>query len=53
MPHKFNADRRDKFEKKRQKVTNWRVYNQGLRQRGDVIIWLSPEVEDNTNGRIK
>ena len=25
---------------------NWRVYNQGLRQRGDVTIWLSPEVED-------
>jgi hypothetical protein len=36
MPHKFNASRRHKFEKKRQKVTNWRVYNEGLRQRGDV-----------------
>jgi hypothetical protein len=46
MPHKFNAPRRHKFEKKRQKVTNWRVYNEGLRQRGDVTIWLSPEVED-------
>jgi hypothetical protein len=23
MPHKFNASRRHKFEKKRQKVTNW------------------------------
>jgi hypothetical protein len=46
MPHKFNASRRHKFEKKRQKVTNWRVYNEGLRQRGDVTIWLSPEVED-------
>jgi hypothetical protein len=32
MPHKFNASRRHKFEKKRQKVTNWRVYNEGLRQ---------------------
>jgi hypothetical protein len=40
MPHKFNASRRHKFEKKRQKVTNWRVYNEGLRQRGDVTIWL-------------
>nr|WP_245581390.1 IS5 family transposase [Octadecabacter arcticus] len=46
MPHKFNASRRHKFEKKRQKVTNWRVYNEGLRQRGDVTIWLSPEVAD-------
>ena len=26
MPHKFNASRRHKFEKKRQKVTNWQVY---------------------------
>jgi hypothetical protein len=32
MPHKFNASRRHKFEKKRQKVTNWRVYNEGYRQ---------------------
>jgi hypothetical protein len=46
MPHKFNASRRHKFEMKRQKVTNRRVYNQGLRQRGDVTIWLSHEVED-------
>ena len=46
MLHKFNASRRHKFEKKRQKVTSWRVYNEGLRQRGDVTIWLSPEVED-------
>jgi hypothetical protein len=46
MPHEFNASRRHKFEKKRQKVTNWRVYNEGLRQRGDVTIWLRPEVED-------
>jgi hypothetical protein len=46
MPHKFNASRRHKFEKKRQKVTNRRVYNEGLRQRGDVTIWLSHEVED-------
>ena len=46
MPHKFNASRRHKFEKKRQKVTNWQVYNEGLRQRGDVTIWLSHEVEE-------
>jgi hypothetical protein len=46
MPHKFNASRRHKFEKKRQKVTTWRVYNEGLHQRGDVTIWLSAEVED-------
>ena len=46
MPHKFNASRRHKFDKKRYKVTNWREYNESLRQRGDVTIWLCPEVED-------
>ena len=45
MRHKFNASRRHKFENKRQKVTNWRVYNEGLRQHDDVTIWLSAEVE--------
>ncbi len=46
MPHKFNASRQHKFDKKRYKVTNWRDYNESLRQRGDVTIWLCPEVED-------
>lgn len=46
MPHKFNSSRRHKFDKKRYKVTNWHEYNESLRQRGDVTIWLSPEVED-------
>ena len=45
MPHKFNALRRHKFEKKRYRITNWPSYNESLRQRGDVTVWLSPEVE--------
>lgn len=45
MPHKFNAGRRHKFEKKRYRITNWAGYNESLRRRGDVTIWLSPEVE--------
>jgi len=45
MPHKFNDARRDKFEKKRYRITNWPSYNESLRQRGDVTIWLSREVE--------
>jgi hypothetical protein len=35
MPHKFNADRRDKIPKQKQRVTNWSEYNEGLRQHGD------------------
>ena len=45
MPHKFNDARRHKFEKKRYRVSNWSEYNESLRQRGDVTVWLSPEVE--------
>ena len=45
MPHKFLADRRHKFDKARYRVTNWTEYNESLRQRGDVTIWLSPGVE--------
>ena len=45
MPHKFNDARWHKFDKKRYRITNWSAYNESLRQRGDVTIWLSREVE--------
>ena len=45
MPYKFNDARRHKFEKKQYRITNWVVYNESLRQRGDVTVWLSPQVE--------
>ena len=45
MPHKVNDARRHKFEKQRYRVLNWSEYNESLRQRGDVTVWLSPEVE--------
>ena len=41
MPHKFNADRRDKIRKQRHRVTNWAEYNEGLRRRGDLTVWIS------------
>ena len=41
MPHKFNADRRDKITKQKHRVTNWSEYNEGLRQRGDLTVWIS------------
>ena len=43
MPHKFNADRRDKIPKQRHRVTNWAEYNQGLRRRGDLTVWISED----------
>tara|TARA_Y100001951_G_scaffold104244_1_gene115287 strand:- start:881 stop:1858 length:978 start_codon:yes stop_codon:yes gene_type:complete len=43
MPHKFNAARRDKIPKQKYRVTNWSEYNEGLRQRGDLTIWMSED----------
>ncbi|SDR45427.1 IS5 family transposase [Pseudovibrio sp. Tun.PSC04-5.I4] len=44
MPHKFHASRRHKFDKKKYRVTNWRDYNESLRNRGDLTIWVSREI---------
>ena len=43
MPHKFNADRRDNIPKQKHRVTNWSEYNEGLRQRGDLTVWISED----------
>src|SRR3954466_4164819 len=43
MPHRYNADRRHRIPKTRYKVTNWRDYEAGLRQRGSLTIWFTEE----------
>jgi hypothetical protein len=43
MPHKYNADRRHHIPRARYKVTNWKAYEAGLRQRGSLTIWFSEE----------
>ena len=43
MPHKYNANRRHHIPRARYKVTNWSVYEAGLRQRGSLTIWFSEE----------
>ena len=43
MPHKYNAERRHRIPKARYKVTNWRDYEAGLRQRGSLTIWFTEE----------
>ncbi len=40
MPFKHNASRRHHIPKARRRVTNWPVYEAGLRQRGDLTLWL-------------
>jgi len=46
MPYKLNAKRHHKFEKKRYRITNWPAYNESLRRRGDVTVWLSSDIAD-------
>jgi transposase len=43
MPYKHNESRRHKIKQSRYKVTNWKAYNQALRNRGDITVWFSEE----------
>ena len=45
MPYKFNDAGCHKLEKKQYRMSNWAVYTESLRQRGDVTVWLSSQVE--------
>ena len=43
MPFKANQDRRHRIPKQRHKVTNWPTYEAGLRARGSLTLWFTPE----------
>lgn len=43
MPHRHNASRRHRIPKMKFKVTNWPDYEAGLRRRGSLTLWLTPE----------
>jgi Transposase DDE domain len=45
MPHKFNSARRDKIARQKHRVTNWAEYNESLRRRGDLTIWVSEDAQ--------
>src|SRR5215217_699526 len=40
MPFKHNAARRHRIPTARYRVQNWREYEAGLQQRGDLTLWL-------------
>ena len=40
MPFKHNAARRHRIPQARYRVTNWAVYEAGLRRRGDLTVWV-------------
>ncbi|MVA00008.1 IS5 family transposase, partial [Agrobacterium vitis] len=43
MPHKHNASRRHHIGKMKFKVTNWAEYEAGLRRRGSLTLWITPD----------
>jgi hypothetical protein len=47
MPYKHTDPCRHTFKKMKYKVTNWAEYNEALRQRGDISVWMSEEAINN------
>ena len=47
MPNKFLNRKGIEIKKQKYKVTNWSVYNEALKRRGDIEVWLSQEVIDD------
>ena len=43
MPHKHNDARRHHIGKMKFKVANWQEYEAGLRRRGSLTLWITPE----------
>lgn len=43
MPHKHNDARRHHIGKMKFKVANWQEYEAGLRRRGSLTVWITPE----------
>ena len=43
MPFKHNACRRHRIGRMKFKVTNWPEYEAGLRRRGSLTLWMTPE----------
>lgn len=46
MPHKYNVARRAKIPRQKHRVTNWSDYNESLRRRGDLTVWISDAALD-------
>jgi len=46
MPFKFNATRRHRIPRARYRVRNWPAYEAGLKQRGDLTLWIDEAALD-------
>lgn len=47
MPFKFNQAHRHRFKKQATRTQDWKNYNESLKRRGDMTIWLSTDVIEN------
>ena len=43
MPNKFNTKRRHHIPKMKHRVCNWPEYEGGLRNRGSLTFWITPQ----------
>jgi Transposase DDE domain len=43
LPFKLNAAWRHHIPKQKHRVTNWAAYDVGLRARGSLTVWFTPE----------
>src|SRR3954468_19945938 len=43
VPFKLNQDRRHHIPRQKRKLTNWREYDAGLRQRGSLTVWFTDD----------
>ena len=43
MPHKLKDPIRHKFKKKSYNVRDWKAYDQGLQNRGNLTIWFAED----------
>jgi hypothetical protein len=46
MPNKYSEKKGWKVPKQKYKIVNWTKYNNALRQRGNVDVWLSSDSVD-------
>lgn len=46
MPNKYPAKKGWKVPKQKYQISNWSDYNEALRQRGNIDIWMSEEMID-------
>jgi len=47
MPNKFLNRKGISIKKQKYRITNWPEYNEALKRRGDIEVWLSQDVIDN------